>query len=310
MPEVSYWKCSPQAKIKFVHPIQEQWTGKLEGENPALLGFLYQFQELSFSHCQQHPSIPIVTSPRLSNWSKREAGMLQTETRGSVTQAPGTHPVCLKHSHSISLPLIPRLPDGSLLSPFNVLLRQWRGYLPRTLHKTISCFLMQSWFRSTGYWSNHVPPTTLCINVCWMKESSGIEIKISKIWAYRSEIKDGGQRGCTPKRNEEQIKGCWSGWRPLIFENRIPYAEGAGVGTGGAKPLTGNWDYFCPNTLTKGTAIRNRGSRRVMGLNDIKVIHGNSQQGKEKWSKLREDIGDNLSSLREKKIFTDSDMFL
>lgn len=125
MPEVSFGNALPKLKSSLFIQSKNPEQGSQKGGNPALLGFLYQFQELSFSHCQKHPSIPIVTSPRLSNWSKREAGTLQREARGSVTQALGTHAVCLKHSHSISpLPWIPRLPDGSLPSPFSVLLRQ------------------------------------------------------------------------------------------------------------------------------------------------------------------------------------------
>lgn len=48
----------------------------------------------------------------------------------------------------------------------------------------------------------------------------------------------------------------------------------------------------------------------VIGLDDMKIIPSDFQQGKVEWSKLKEDVGDDLSSLGGKKYSADSDMFL
>lgn len=175
-------------------------------QNPALLGFLDQFQELSFSHCQQHPSIPIVTSPQLSNQSQREARRLQTEA----------------HEHDPDL-------DPDLRHQSNHCWVAWtfQFYLPASLSSQVArwfspfslqldaetmkgpFFLGLCTKQFSVFWYNHdsspfgtkaiVSPTTLCINVCWMKASPSIEIQISKIQGYRSEIQDRGEEAVFPK---------------------------------------------------------------------------------------------------------------
>lgn len=65
-----------------------------------------------------------------------------------------------------------------------------------------------------------------------------------------------------------------------------------------------------PNTLTKGTAIRNRGSWRWLAYKIWKsytVIFNKERENDQNWGKI---LGDNLSSLRGKKYSAASDMFL
>lgn len=71
-------------------------------------------------------------------------------------------------------------------------------------------------------------PTTLCINVCWMKDSSGIEIEVSKIHGYRFEIQGKDEETAFPKgmKSRRGLKWMetdlflWRGLLRLIEQDR------------------------------------------------------------------------------------------
>lgn len=93
---------------------------KKEKQNCSLK-ILGQFQEPSFSLCQQHPSIPIATSPRLSNLSKREAHKLQqkhTRVRPETQAAILATCWVLASSNGVSLP--PSSHTTGLCSPLTL----------------------------------------------------------------------------------------------------------------------------------------------------------------------------------------------
>lgn len=124
MPEVSFGNLLP-TKIKLVQSNQRPEEKK--PCSPRILGSIPR---------NFHPLLPAApinshsNQPTAFQWVPKGGGHAATEDRGAgpTPQAPIQQLLSVKHSNSTSgLPLIPRLPDGSLLSRFNLMLRQGRG---------------------------------------------------------------------------------------------------------------------------------------------------------------------------------------
>lgn len=201
MPEMSYWKCSPQAKIKFVHPIQEQWAGKPEGGKPCSPRIFVTTPRTFFLSLPAAPINSHSNQPTAFQLVQREAGMLQTEARGSVTQAAGTRPVCLKLSHSISLlTLIPRLPDGSLLSPFSTCCWDNEGAIYLGLctkqFPVFWCSLGSGLLSTEAVTFPHHTVHKCLLNegMLWYRNKDFKDMRV-----YRSEVKDMDKEAVLPK---------------------------------------------------------------------------------------------------------------